>query len=83
MFLIKKHKKIQIILIITILSLFLSTITLKTSAETGAQQSWPAKIFDNTKTDEACAVTTDSNNNVIVTGYSEINGSSSPLILGQ
>ena len=70
----KQRKVISKVIIIVLLLSILSPCLVQTSKATdGPQQKW-IKTYDGTGNDEAYAVATDSNNNVIVTGFSEING---------
>ena len=68
----KQQKNIsKVIIIIFLLSLLSPLIGLTIYAEYDPQEQW-IKIYDGTRTDKAYAVTTDSDNNVIVTGLSQI-----------
>ena len=70
----KKHNYQSILVIILVLLSILSPlIVINILAGDNPQQLW-IKYYDDIQDDKAYAVTTDSNNNIIVTGHSKING---------
>ncbi len=66
-----KKNKSKIISIIAILLLVISLVVINSHAANNPQPQW-IRIYDTYKTDKAFAVTTDSYNNIIVTGVSRI-----------